>query len=88
MEIYDISLTITESIPTWPGDFSPKFTQTLKLKEGDNANVTHLSLSAHTGTHVDPPGHFLDGGSWVDTLPLDILVGPALVVDALDAWPR
>jgi arylformamidase len=30
---------------------------------------------------VDPPAHYLDGGSTVDEIPLEILVGPGVVLD-------
>jgi arylformamidase len=43
------------------------------------ANVTHISAAVHVGTHVDAPDHFLDNGSGVDQIPLDLLVGPAVV---------
>jgi arylformamidase len=38
-------------------------------------------MSTHTGTHVDPPIHFVDDGATIDAVALDTLVGPALVVD-------
>jgi arylformamidase len=36
----------------------------------------------HSGTHVDAPIHFIDGAAGVETVPLEVLVGPVLVVDA------
>ncbi|HFD40310.1 MAG TPA: cyclase family protein, partial [Anaerolineae bacterium] len=50
-------------------------------KRGDSANVSRLSLSCHTGTHVDAPFHFLQQGATVDRLPLDALMGPAFIAD-------
>lgn len=47
-------------------------------------NVSRLHLGTHTGTHVDAPFHFIQQGLTVDRLPLDILVGPALVLDLED----
>jgi len=44
-----------------------------------------MSMSAHTGTHVDAPLHFVKGGSTVDQLDLNVLIGDALVIEALDA---
>jgi arylformamidase len=44
-----------------------------------------LEISAHTGTHVDAPAHFVQGGAGVDTLDLNALVGLALVTEARDA---
>jgi arylformamidase len=56
-------------------------TPALVLERGDPANVSHLALGSHTGTHLDAPRHFIPGGATVDHLPLDTLVGPARVVE-------
>lgn len=39
------------------------------------AAVSRLCMSTHTGTHVDPPLHFIEGGAPADELPLDALIG-------------
>jgi len=85
MPIYDISLPISESLAVWPKDPPVRITQPSHLERGDNATVSRLDMSAHTGTHVDAPAHFIQGGASVDTLDLNVLVGPALVVEALEA---
>jgi arylformamidase len=82
--IYDISLPISESLVVWPGDPPVRITQPSHLDRGDNATLSRLQMGAHTGTHVDAPAHFIAGGSGVDRLDLDTLVGPALVVEALE----
>ena len=81
MELFDISLTISEELPIWPGDPQIKLTRISSITEGDTANVTHLSAAVHIGTHVDAPDHFLGNGQTVDEIPLDLLVGPTLVVE-------
>jgi arylformamidase len=83
MQIHDISLPISESLVVWRGDPPVRITQPLHLDRGDEATVSHLDLGAHTGTHVDAPAHFIPGGSGIDALDLNVLVGPALVVHAL-----
>ena len=81
MKIYDISLTIHPDLPTWPGDLGITLERTSKMEEGADANVTHMSLGVHTGTHVDAPFHFMGGDTdTVESLPLDVLTGPVLVV--------
>jgi arylformamidase len=85
MPIHDISLPISESLVVWPGDPPIRITQPYHLDRGDEATVTRLDMGAHTGTHVDAPAHFVPGGSGVDDLDLNVLVGPALVVDAREA---
>jgi arylformamidase len=80
MHIYDVSLTISPDLPVWPGDPKVILDRFSKMEEGEPCNVTHVSMSAHTGTHVDAPFHFLgaDAAS-VDRLSLGILTGRAYV---------
>jgi arylformamidase len=81
MRIYDVTVPIQESMPVWPGDTRVKIELVDSIERGDPANVSRLTLSSHTGTHVDAPHHFLRQGLTVDKLPLELLVGPALVLD-------
>lgn len=85
MKIYDITLPITPDLIVWPGDPPLQFSQPYHLDRGDICTVTRLSLSVHTGTHLDAPAHFVRGGAGVETLSLTTLIGPALVVEALEA---
>jgi arylformamidase len=84
MTIYDISLPISEALAIWPGDPAVHISQRSHLDRGDVATVSRLDLGAHSGTHVDAPVHFIPGAPGVDSLDLEVLVGPALVVHALD----
>lgn len=79
--IIDISLAIEPGMAVWPDDPPVEVEPTGRVAAGDPANVSALRLGTHTGTHVDPPAHFFDGGHTVDHLDLDVLVGPATVVD-------
>ena len=83
MTLHDISLTLSETLPTWPGDPKVQLKQISSIAEGDDANVTQVSMSVHTGTHIDAPDHFLGNGDTVDNIPLDLLVGKAVVVEIL-----
>lgn len=84
MRIYDITLTLSAEIPTWPGD--PKFIMERfdKIEAGDNTNTTRFEMSAHTGTHVDAPYHFINHGKGVDQLSLKILTGRVYVLHLAD----
>lgn len=84
MPIYDISLTISPSLPVWPGDPPVKMPLTESMEAGAEYNLTRLDISAHTGTHVDAPHHFLNDGRTVETLALDVLTGPCYVVQLPD----
>ena len=84
VKIYDISVLVRDGIPTWPGD--PKLSMNLasSIARGNVANVTHLDMGAHTGTHLDAPFHFLANGAGIAQLPLEILIGPCRVFDLTD----
>lgn len=81
MNLIDISLTLSPALPTWPGDPEIKLERISSIAEGRDANVTQLSMTVHAGTHVDAPVHFLDGAGSIDDLALDLLVGPAVVIE-------
>ncbi len=81
MKIYDISVPLSPSLQVFPGDEPFTIGRTASLAKGDGANVSHIALSCHAGTHVDAPLHFNDHGISVDHLPLTLLAGTARVAD-------
>jgi arylformamidase len=82
MEIIDVSVPIRPEMPIYDGNPGVRLTRVQSIEEGDEANVSELDLGVHTGTHVDAPLHFIEGGESAETLPLQVLIGPAHVVDA------
>ena len=81
MPIYDVTVPLSNELPTYPGDPGIEIGEWRALARGDSANVSVVSFGAHTGTHVDAPAHFIPGGSKVESMPLDVLIGEALVVE-------
>lgn len=79
--VWDVSVPNRPDMHFYPGDPTLEQTQIRAIKRGDAANLTHLSLGAHTGTHVDAPAHFIDGAPTLEQVPLDCMVGPAQVLD-------
>ncbi len=79
--IIDVSLGISPQMLTWPGDPGVEIEPKKQIAKGDAANVSELRLGSHTGTHVDPPIHFVEGAAAIDALPLDLFDGPAVVAD-------
>ena len=79
--VIDISLLVRPDMHFFDGDPRMEISRVMALADGDPANVSLLSCGVHTGTHVDAPLHFIEGGSGVDALDVDALCGPALVVD-------
>ena len=69
----------------FPGDPPVRIAATHALARGDPYNLSALSMGSHTGTHVDPPSHFLPGGVAADQLDLSVLNGPCEVVQIADA---
>lgn len=81
MHTYDISLTISPDMPTWPGDPAVVLHRVEKMEQGAESNVTKIEMSVHTGTHVDAPYHFNPGGKSVEHMSLRNLTGRAYVLD-------
>lgn len=84
MPIYDLSVPIGTELPSWPGDPAIKIDNWSSLAHGGEANVSVLCFSAHTGTHVDAPAHFIEGAKKVELLDLEVLIGEAQVIEVPD----
>src|SRR5947209_18056652 len=84
MRIYDISVPISATTPTYPGDPGVEIKQWTAIADGYAANVSFLHFGAHTATHVDAPAHFIEGARKIDALPIEVLIGPARVVRVPD----
>ncbi len=81
MTFIDVSLGIGHGLFSWPGDPPIEIERVVDMSKGDAANVSQLRIGSHTGTHVDPPVHFIPGAAGVDAISLDVLCGPAVLAD-------
>lgn len=81
MKIYDVTVPVSEVVPTFPGDPKVKVDVCAAIARGDAANVSQISMGVHTATHVDAPNHFIEGTRRVDELDLYKLVGDCQVVE-------
>ena len=79
--MWDVTVTIDSTVPTYLGDPSFKRRVVQAISDGKPADVSLLILSAHIGTHVDAPSHLIPGGKTVDALDLGVMVGRARVVE-------
>jgi arylformamidase len=77
----DISVPISQDLPTWPGSPEIELYRNLDLNQGDVANDTTLNFSVHTGTHIDAPLHFIQNGKSVDQISLETLIGSVFVTE-------
>lgn len=59
----------------------PEKTMVESIANGDDGNVSRWLIGSHTGTHLDAPGHFVEGGTAIEAVPVELLVGPARVLD-------
>ena len=80
----DISVPITDSMLVWPGDPPVRVEQISNIEQGDSHNLSLLSMSSHTGTHIDAPVHFFANGLSVDKIALENLIGITRVIEISD----
>ena len=81
-----MSLTVHDiSVPNHPQMLHygrrPEKTMVESIANGDPGNVSRWLIGSHTGTHVDAPAHFVEGATTIEDVSLDVLVGPAVVLD-------
>ncbi|MEK7341539.1 MAG: cyclase family protein, partial [Candidatus Binatota bacterium] len=84
MKYYDISLNLSSETVSWVTSPPFELVERKRMSRGDRNNSSALNMSAHAGTHVDAPFHFVPDGATIESLPLEIFIGPALV-HAVDA---
>jgi arylformamidase len=82
--IYDVSLPVLDGGLVYPGNPPIQIGAQQAIAQGAGANVSALAFGSHTGTHVDAAKHFFDDGQTIDQLPLDRLIGRALLVAVPD----
>ncbi len=70
--------------PVYEGDAPMKFDFLKDMRKGDGFTLSVYSMGAHSGTHIDAPMHFVLNGAPIDRVPLEPLIGPALVIDIPD----
>ena len=86
--IVDLSYSIRESLPAWPGDERPFAAQVNATAEKDGYFTRRFEMLEHFGTHLDAPAHFPPGTMFVDEIPAERLFGPAAVIDAREESAR
>jgi arylformamidase len=82
--IYDISVPIRSGGLVYPGNPEIDIALQQAVAKGAGANVSTIRFGSHTGTHADAARHFFDDGQTVDKIPLERLIGPALLLSFSD----
>ncbi len=72
-----------ENATVFPGDPAPHI-EIVADVANDGYLVELVETGTHTGTHLDAPGHFIEGGRTVDELDATEFVWPAYVIDVRD----
>ena len=78
-KIVDLSWEVTKDTPIYPGDPEPSITVATTL-EKEGYNLFTVITGTQTGTHVDAPYHFSNGGATIDQMELDFFIGEAMVI--------
>ncbi|MDZ5610170.1 arylformamidase [Bacillus pseudomycoides] len=77
----DISQPLNNEIATWPGDTPFSYEVSWSKEQSGSVNVGKLTMSIHTGTHIDAPFHFDNNGKKVLDLDVNVYVGKARIID-------
>jgi len=83
--IYDVSVPIRTGGLVYPGNPEIEISLQQAVAKGAGANVSSIRFGSHTGTHADASRHFFDDGQTVDRIPLERLIGPALLLSFDDS---
>jgi arylformamidase len=79
MKVLDLTMTLSPTIKVFPGSPQPFFIPWSKFDvQGYDSEV--MSMSTHTGTHMDAPSHFSRGGKAIDEIPASRLLCEAILV--------
>ncbi len=80
----DISAPLHNGMVAWPGDAPFERTSTLEIANGDECNLSQISSTAHIGTHMDAPRHYLEGAGGIESMPITATIGRARVIQIHD----
>ena len=80
MKVYDLTHTIRNDMPVYPGTEQPQLTTACTIEEA-GYRETLLHMFSHTGTHMDAPAHMLLDGAPLDSYGTDKFTGIVVVVD-------
>lgn len=83
MKIIDLTHTISEKMPVYPGTEGPKLEVPYSYKEW-GFKETRLTMFSHTGTHMDAPAHLFEHRSTLDSMPIEQFTGKGLVINCSD----
>jgi kynurenine formamidase len=83
MKVIDLTHTISETMPVYPGTERPKL-DIANTYEKHGFKETLLTMFSHTGTHMDAPAHLFLNRPSLDSFPIEQFIGKGLVIDCSD----
>lgn len=83
MKVIDLTHTLKESMPLYPGTDRPRL-KSVSTYEKNHYRETEICIFSHVGTHIDPPSHITKEGKTLDSFSADTFVGNALIIDCRD----
>lgn len=87
LRIIDLTLPISEGLPTWPGDPVVRLRPHQEIGAGSDYRVSAITMGTHSGTHLDAPCHCIQGGPSLDRMDLNRCVGRVRVIPLGDLKP-
>jgi len=82
VKLIDVTVPIRNGMPVYDRNPAVSLERARAIADGDTVNISRLELGVHTGTHVDAPVHFIEGGAGTESIDIELLIGEAHVVDA------
>lgn len=82
MKLFDVSVPLTPQTPIWSGHTPFEYQERVS---STGLRISSISFGSHIGTHIDAPNHSISGGAGIEIYPLDVFIGPCLVLDMNDA---
>jgi arylformamidase len=77
----DLTRALHDGHPVWPGDAPFEIAATARIPDGSSVNLSRISGTTHLGTHVDAPWHYDDAAPRLESVPLDLLIGEARLIE-------
>ncbi len=78
--LYDITTLLGSENIDYPGDTPYARTMVCTIGGGARYDLARLEMSAHSGTHLDAPAHFVSGGRTIDQYEVREFILPAHVI--------
>jgi len=84
MKLFDISVPISNTTHVYKDDIPIQVQKNVSIIDSGSINASTLSMSSHSGTHIDAPFHFFNNGKKIDEIDTEIFIGYTYVIEILD----